>query len=220
MLACTLTLIFCSVQQIMSAAYEYAHSTCLASYAPMTRCTVYSACCLQADMSFEVCDHLVGDFRRGDTKILICTAGCMPFRSLNANQVRAAVKFICCCCMFGCCGMSVYAAAFRAAAARSMCVMATGDNLTCGTKPVGLTAWNAIARLYSQVTLVINYDMPEQNWRHTSHEIYQRISHSVASGRKGAVFNLITGAQVRASAIHTQQMRCCAGACQAGAPQI
>uniref|UniRef100_A0A383VSD2 RNA helicase n=1 Tax=Tetradesmus obliquus TaxID=3088 RepID=A0A383VSD2_TETOB len=79
----------------------------------------YKITSIQADMSFEVCDHLVGDFRRGDTKILICTAGCMPFRSLNANQ----------------------------------------------------------------------------NWRHTSHEIYQRISHSVASGRKGAVFNLITGAQ-------------------------
>ncbi|WIA32833.1 hypothetical protein OEZ86_006011 [Tetradesmus obliquus] len=91
----------------------------------------YKITSIQADMSYEVCDRLVGEFRRGETKILICTTGCMPFRSLVANQV----------------------------------------------------------------TLVINYDMPEQNRRHTSHEIYQRISGSVAAGRKGAVFNLITGAQ-------------------------
>jgi superfamily II DNA/RNA helicase len=50
-----------------------------------------------------------------------------------------------------------------------------------------------------QVTLVVNYDMPvERDQRTPNYETYlHRIGRSGRFGRKGAAFNLITGAQVR-----------------------
>lgn len=50
----------------------------------------------------------------------------------------------------------------------------------------------------NQVTLVVNYDMPvERDLRTPNYETYlHRIGRSGRFGRKGAAFNLITGAQV------------------------
>jgi ATP-dependent RNA helicase DDX19/DBP5 len=61
-----------------------------------------------------------------------------------------------------------------------------------------------------QVTLVVNYDMPvERDQRTPNYETYlHRIGRSGRFGRKGAAFNLITGAQVRAEAFLSQNFRC------------
>jgi ATP-dependent RNA helicase DDX19/DBP5 len=54
--------------------------------------------------------------------------------------------------------------------------------------------------LHSQVTLVINYDVPvERDAKVPAYETYlHRIGRSGRFGRKGAAFNLVAGAQVRA----------------------
>ena len=60
------------------------------------------------------------------------------------------------------------------------------DNLTPALLPL------------SQVTLVVNYDVPtERNGRDPAFETYlHRIGRSGRFGRKGAAFNLVTGDQV------------------------
>jgi superfamily II DNA/RNA helicase len=60
-----------------------------------------------------------------------------------------------------------------------------------------------------QVTLVVNYDMPvERDQRTPNYETYlHRIGRSGRFGRKGAAFNLITGAQVRAGVKYFSQAR-------------
>ena len=51
----------------------------------------------------------------------------------------------------------------------------------------------------SQVTLVVNYDVPvERDQRTPNYETYlHRIGRSGRFGRKGAAFNLVAGPQVR-----------------------
>lgn len=91
----------------------------------------YKITSIQGDMPFEDRDRVVGEFRRGETKILISTD-----------------------------------------------VLSRGFDV-------------------SQVTLVVNYDMPvERDQRTPNYETYlHRIGRSGRFGRKGAAFNLITGAQ-------------------------
>eukprot|EP00878_Enallax_costatus_P015357 GHUV01016085.1.p1 GENE.GHUV01016085.1~~GHUV01016085.1.p1 ORF type:complete len:457 (+),score=103.79 GHUV01016085.1:581-1951(+) len=92
----------------------------------------YKITSIQGDMDFADRDRVVGEFRRGETKILISTD-----------------------------------------------VLSRGFDV-------------------SQVTLVVNYDMPvERDFRTPNYETYlHRIGRSGRFGRKGAAFNLITGAQV------------------------
>eukprot|EP00882_Tetradesmus_deserticola_P008322 GHRQ01008774.1.p1 GENE.GHRQ01008774.1~~GHRQ01008774.1.p1 ORF type:complete len:492 (+),score=257.21 GHRQ01008774.1:272-1747(+) len=91
----------------------------------------YKITSIQGDMQFQDRDRVVGEFRRGETKILISTD-----------------------------------------------VLSRGFDV-------------------SQVTLVVNYDMPvERDQRTPNYETYlHRIGRSGRFGRKGAAFNLITGAQ-------------------------
>ena len=61
--------------------------------------------------------------------------------------------------------------------------------------------WSPAERCLSQVTLVINYDVPvEKDLSTPAYETYlHRIGRSGRFGRKGAAFNLVSGAKVSSS---------------------
>jgi ATP-dependent RNA helicase DDX19/DBP5 len=155
-------------------------------FASISGCFVPPAFFLQGDMPFEDRDRVVGEFRRGETKILISTD--VLSRGFDVSQVSMLLLLLLLlllCLLFD--WFLLHA-----------CIASSGFSLASAVCWFHHLITCAVILLLLQVTLVVNYDMPvERDQRTPNYETYlHRIGRSGRFGRKGAAFNLITGAQV------------------------